>query len=147
MNPFPLSIGDYQAFVSEVGIDTIYALPQWGGIFNWHGRYILAYVKPAGDFALTDITGGIPDSSVPGGMIPVDSLIRNMPATQTSSLGVFLYSIPANFLQVAKEDAIATAGAIGGAIVDSFPVTLPILFVVGALLLLFYGPRPKGFHG
>lgn len=142
-NPFPLSASDQDAFINDVGVGTLYAMPDWGGIVVWRNRAILAYQKPNGDFALTDISGGIPDAGVPGGMIPATSLVKNMPTQQTSAFGVFVYSLPANFLQVAREDALATTTAIGETIQPLIPaLSLTAILVVGVLIYM-YAPRPR----
>ncbi len=144
MNPFALSTADYNQFINEVG-GSIGNLPAWGAIVQWRGRYILVFWGADYTLHLTDISGGIPDSSAPGGMIPAASIV----ATSTSQdslpgpVTAFIYSIPSNFMQVAREDAVSTAGVIGSGIVDSFPVTLPLLAVGLAVVLIMYGPKMK----
>lgn len=143
MNPFPLSTSDREAFMSSLNWGTLYSLPQWGGIFEWQNRYILVFPKPNGDYALTDVSGGIPDSSVPGGMIPIASVIKNIPKTQTSSLAVFFYSLPSNFMAVAKEDAIAVASGAGEILSPLLPAFSLTAIIVLGVLAFIYLPRPR----
>jgi len=139
--PFPLSDADAQQFVNVVGYDNLNGLPQWGGIINWAGRYVLVYPKYDGTFAFTDITAGIPDSGVPSGVIPVSSLIANTPVTQTSTFGVFLYSLPSNFYNVAKEDAKKLFGDLADAAKPLLPtISLTAIIVIGVLVMM-YIPR------
>lgn len=139
MIPFPLSEADRQQFIPDVGISYLWALPSWGGIAQWHGRYILVYLRPDGVYALTDISGGIPDSGAPGGVIPVEAIIHNMPTTQTSSVGVFLYSLPANFIESAKEFLRGAHDVIAPVIPDLSLIAL--LGIIG--LIVIYAPRPS----
>ncbi len=142
MSPFPLSASDYSQFMNEVVFPWT-GIPSWGAIIQWRGRYVLVFVGADDVVHLTDISGGIPDSGVPGGVVPISSIIAT--STRQDSLPgpvmAFIYAIPSNFMAVAKEDAIAVGGAIGSGIVDSFPVTLPILAVGLIVVLFFYGPK------
>ncbi len=142
MMPFPLSDSDHAQFMSDIGWTALAELPQWGGIIEWNGRYILVYQRPDSGYSLTDISGGIPDAGVPGGMIPIQSFIRNISKTQISPLGAFLYSLPANFMQVAKENAIAAAQGVAD-IIEPLVPDLTILAVIAVAALIFiYAPRP-----
>ncbi len=93
MNPFPLSDSDRSQFISDVGWDALSSIPSWGTIAQWQGRYVLVFQKTDGTYALTDISGGIPDGGVPGGVIPVSVLVDSMSKTGYGSVGP-IQSVP-----------------------------------------------------
>jgi hypothetical protein len=153
-DPFPLSTSEFNQFVYDLG-NTLQWLPSWGGIYQWHNRYILAYVKPDYSVALTDISGGIPSTRVPGGMIPVSVLLENVPRVETTALEAFFYSLPSNFMAIAAErmnqigdiavDVVETAGeAAGAGLRPLMPALLPLAVIAGAAFLFMYAPRRKG---
>jgi hypothetical protein len=153
-DPFPLSGDDYNAFMYDLG-NTLQWLPSWGGIYQWRNRYILAYVKPDYSAALTDISGGIPDSSVRGGYIPASILVASVPRTETTALEAFFYSLPSNFYAVAKErmaqlsdiaiEAAQTAGNVAAGALNPLgaDVLWPIAIGLGAVLVFMYWPKSR----
>lgn len=139
-NPFPLSATDESAFVNDVGWEALGSLPDWGGIIVWRGRSVLVFPKTNGTYAFTDITDGIPAGST---TIPVSLLIENVPKTQTSTFGVFLYSLPQNFYAVAVEKAKTLASDAGEVIQPLIPgLGLTAIIVIGILIYL-YAPRTR----
>lgn len=152
----PLSNIEYATFMTEVQPDSL-GLPDWGGIVSWGGEFVLMFKMPSGEWALSDVTDGIPTSS--GVIMPMDYL-RNVPGVQTSAIGVFLYSIPANFMATALEKAAEagnlassyvqwTAQQVGDAISailkpisSALPLT-PIIVGTIAVLAFLYLPHPR----
>ena len=144
MTPFALSPSDANAFLNEV--DThgqLGRLPDWGGIVQWRGRFVLVFKKVDGSYALSDITGGIPDSSVPGGMIPVEALVANTPTTQIGQVEAFLYSLPSNFMDIAKERAIQIAQGAADIAEPLLPAFGIVAVLAIATLIFIYAPRPR----
>jgi hypothetical protein len=142
-NPFPLSKQDYADFVNDVGFYRLSTMPDWGTIFFWRNRYVLAFQKVDDTFALTDISGGIPTTRVASGVIPAEILVHNTPTTQTSTFGVFMFSLPSNFMDIAIEKAKAAA-ATGAEIIAPLVPALGItsLIIIGVLVFM-YAPRPR----
>jgi hypothetical protein len=143
MNPFPLSASDYSQFMNEAG-PALSGLPSWGGIIEWHNRYVLAFYDAVGNWRLTDISGGVPTSR---GTVPISALLSDIPRTETPAWEVFLYTLPGNFLDVATERAGQIAAA-GGSVVDAaikplLPDLMPLAVIAVAVLAFMYLPRAK----
>lgn len=150
--PFPLSSADYDSFIQAVNPDVL-GLPDWGGIAQWNGRYVLMFKMPSGDWALSDVTGGIPYGST---TISIADYVKNVPSYQPNASDVFIYSLPANFMAVALEDAAAasalatktvnwTAEQVADAIAPiANAVSLgPIAIGALVILALIYLPKPR----
>lgn len=135
MMPFALSPDERNRFTNDVGQSTFRALPQWGGIIGWQGRFILAFQKPDFTWALTDVSDGIPSGDT---VIPIATVIGNVPKNQTSTWNVFWYSLPQNFLDVAKESA---AAAVQSVVLN--PYTDILIIAAIAVFALLYLPRPR----
>jgi hypothetical protein len=99
----PLSNIEWATFMTEVQPDNL-GLPAWGGIVNWGGEYVLCFKMPSGEWALSDVTDGIPSQ---GQIIPITTYLQNIPSSQPSWAHVFVYSLPANMAQVALQDTAA----------------------------------------
>jgi hypothetical protein len=150
-DPFPLSAADARQFVGDAGADALSGLPSWGGIIRWHNRYVLVFPKYDGSFALTDISGGVPDARVPGGMIPITAFVAAVPTQQSSYWETFLYSLPSNFYDVAIERAKQlaegteyVAGAVGtaaGALTKPLLENLTVPLIVIGVLFLFMNAK------
>jgi len=149
MNPFALSSGDYSAFMNDIG-SSLYQLPSWGGIVQWRARYVLAFAKVDGTWALTDISGGIPAASAPGGVVPVEALLHDVPRVETPAWQVFFYSLPGNIYDVATERAAQLAAAaertgevignVGGSILGPL---IPVAVIAAVVLAVMYLPRSR----
>jgi hypothetical protein len=152
--PLPLSYLDYVAFIADVKPDSL-SLPDWGGIAQWDGKYVLMFKMPSGEWALSDVTGGIPYG---GNTIDVATYLKQMPSYQPSWSEVFIYSLAPNFMQQAAQYA-ADAGALatsvatvtGSTIAAAFapiaanvvaPLT-PILIAALVVLAVIYVPKPR----
>ena len=146
MNPFPLSSSDYSAFMNEVG-PSLNALPSWGGIIQWHTRYVLAFNDANGNWRLTDISGGVPADSAPGGVVPIAALLHDIPRVETPAWEVFLYTLPGNILQVATERAqqlaSAAANVADAAIKPLIPDLMPLAIAALAILAFMYLPKSR----
>jgi hypothetical protein len=135
--PFALSDADHLQFLTEVNPDSL-GLPQWGGIAQWHGRYILMFLMPNSDnilsdsWALSDISDGIPFGNT---TINVQTYLQNIPSSGPTYWGTFWGTLPANFMAQAAE-VTAAAGALAsetvvwtaqqvGAVVSG--ITAPVL--------------------
>ncbi len=141
VNPFPLSDADRNQLINDVGYSALSSMPDWGSIFVWNNRVVLAFRDALGNYRLTDITMGIPVASAPNGVLESSYLIASMPKTQTSSFGVFMYSLPQNFMDIAIEKAKAAAQTVGEIVQ---PLVLPTGLIVGiAVVVLYfvYGPH------
>lgn len=145
-----LSNPEYAAFLQEVDLNTM-GLPQWGGIVEWGGQFVMVYHAPAGDWQLTDVTDGIPSGA---GVVPIRDVVSTVPRNATSSWNVFWYSLPQNFLDVAGERAkqigdatvyvAQTVGTAAGAITGPLLGNLTIpLIALGIAALFLYGPSLK----
>lgn len=146
-----LSNIEYVTFLQDVQPDSL-GLPDWGGMAQWGGEYVLMFKMPSGEWALSDVTSGIPYG---GTVIDPATYLRNVPSYQPSGLEVFIYSLPANFMQAALEDAAAagqlasntikwTAEQVANAIKPSIDAGLgPIAVAALVLLALIYIPAPK----
>ena len=143
VNPFPLSDDDRNQMINDVGFSALGSMPDWGSIFIWRNRVVLAFRDALGSYRLTDITMGIPVPSAPGGVLDASILLQDMPKTQTSSFGVFMYSLPQNFIDIAVEKAKALSQTVGDIVQ---PLVLPIGTIIGvAVVVLYfvYGPHRK----
>jgi hypothetical protein len=151
--PRPLSNIEYATFLSDVQPDSL-GLPDWGGIAQWGGEYVLMFKMPSGEWALSDISDGIPSAA--GTIMPADYL-RNVPVYQPSGLEVFIYSLPQNFMASALQTT-AAAGALASGVVTwtaeqvanaikpilaaGIPIG-PIAVAALVLLALIYLPKPR----
>jgi hypothetical protein len=143
VNPFPLSNDDRNQFINDVGFSALSSMPDWGSIFIWNNRVVLAFRDALGSYRLTDITMGIPNPNAPNGVLESSFLIANMPKTQTSSFGVFMYSLPQNFVDIAIEKAKAATQTIADI---AQPLVFPTGIIVGiAVVVLYfvYGPHRR----
>jgi len=84
--------------------------PPWGGVVNWGGtgQFVLCFQMPSGEWALSDITDGVPWNNQ---IIPVQQYLQSMPSSMTSAGDVFWNTLPANFMQSTLEFA-ANVGAL-----------------------------------
>jgi hypothetical protein len=161
-NPFPLSNSDAQAFTNDLG-DYFDDIAPWGAMFAWKGRLILVAIKADGTLAFSDISGGIPWVQAQGGCIPASIYLAAFGRGEyISPTEAFFMALPANFMQVAKEDfdaaiaagkyVINAAGevvnAVTGGIIDPIvkPVTdilWPLAIVAGVILAVMYLPKGR----
>lgn len=149
-----LSNTQYASFLQDVQPDSL-NLPQWGGIAQWSGLYVLMYKMTSGEWALSDITSGIPYG---GTVVPVADYVKQLPSYQPSWTETFIYAIPVNFMAAAAEYA-ADAGAlatqtaqVGGDTIRAAlqpliqSIVLPLAPMIVAALILFgvlYAPKPR----
>lgn len=151
-----LSNLEYVTFLQDVQPDSL-NLPAWGAVILWANEYVLAFKMPSGEWALTDITDGVPYGST---VIPVQQYLANVPRYQVSSLDVFVYSIPQSVAQSTLELA-ADLGALGSAVTSytseqvasAFqnlvgglstglgPALLPLAAIALVVLVVMYGKK------
>ena len=159
MNPRPLSNMEYVSFMDSVDPDSL-SIPQWGSIVGWDGRYVLAFKRPDGQWALTDVTGGIPWRDQ---MIPIAAVLAEMPVhyegpTALYSLGVSFgdtvaraaaalgYVIGWTAVEVnAAVQAVATSvgQAAGGILAPTVSSLTVPLIAIGIAALIIYLPKPR----
>ena len=151
-----LSSLEYVTFMDEVMPDSL-EIPPWGSIVQWGGLYVLVFHLPSGEWALSDITQGIPYGST---VIPVDTYLQNFNKQQIGATDAFWFSLPENFMQVALEgaakvEALATqqAGVAAQTVADAFQKLLtgasaglggaliPLAIVAAVVLVFVYGPK------
>jgi hypothetical protein len=111
------------------------------------------FKMPSGEWALSDITGGIPWG---GSTIDAATYLRTLPSYQPSWTTSFIYSIPQNFMATVGQYA-ADVGALGiaganilgsvfAAAIQPIAATLPLTPIIVAavvVLALIYVPKSK----
>jgi hypothetical protein len=102
--PRALSNIEYVTFLDEVKPDTL-GLPAWGGITQWGGEYVLMFQMPTGEWALSDVTDGIPYG---GTVIPINTYIANV-TKYISPSGWSVWDVGAESMQTALQ-AVASIG-------------------------------------
>jgi hypothetical protein len=147
--PRRLSNPEWVAFQNQVNLSAL-ALPPWGGVVQWEGRYILVYICPAdgglcrkGEAMLTDVTDRA-------------DLIRNIPGTYDTAQETWVYHVPAelmarlvavaqNTLQATGtiiETVAETVGEAAGALTQPLLENLALpLIVLGIAFVILNTPR------
>jgi len=151
-----LSDLEYVTFLDDVQPDSL-GLPDWGAIVQWGGEFVLAFKMPSGEWALSDVTGGIPYGST---VIPIQTYIANVPRTQAGPLQTFIYSLAPESMATAAQ-ALASVQALGSGaaqytaqqVADAFskliggvstglgPALIPLAAIAVAVLVLMYGRK------
>jgi hypothetical protein len=154
--PRRLSNIEWITFLNEVQPDHL-SLPDWGGIANWGGTYVLMFKMPSGEWALSDISDGIPYGA---SIVPVQDYLATVPSYQPSWTTTFIYSIPQNVAAVALQYA-AGAGSLvtqtvnvtadeiasilqkllAGATSGLGPALWPVALIGVAVLVIMYGGK------
>lgn len=124
--PRALTNEEANSFLADIDVDGL-GLPPWGGVVEWRNMPVLVfYGQGAKRWFLTDISD-------------YSGTLANYPKTYDPWIKVFVYSVPDNFMDIAKQRAaqVIEAGTEAAkAVIPTFTTALIVIGLVALLLIM-----------